>query len=166
MVGLYRESKGALRRVFVRDGKLMWNPGAYMLTPLSATHFLFPSGTPLEFVPAEAGRPAELHVITEDKIWVNRQVKEFAPSSTELRTFAGVCVSPELEVTYTVDVRDSGLMLQHPRGTGRLVRPTFTDAFQGDHIAVRFTRDARGVPTGFTVDGGNAVLGLRFDRVK
>lgn len=168
MVGLYRESQGALRRVFVRDGKLMWNLGAFIsdrareLTPLSATRFLSPfSGLPIEFVPAEAGRPAEIHVITEDKIWVNRQVKEFAPSSTELRTFAGVYVSPELEVTYTVDVRDSGLMLQHPRGTGLLVRPTFTDAFHSDHSAVRFTRDARGVPTGFTLDGG-----LRFDRVK
>ncbi len=53
------------------------------------------------------------------------------------------------------------------RGRAEIVlRPIFADAFQGSRVGiVKFTRDARGVVTGFTVNTG-LVRGLRFDRVR
>jgi CubicO group peptidase (beta-lactamase class C family) len=183
-VGLYRDpSNDALRQILVRDGKLRVVAGAGTgpgteLTPASANRFLLPGGTgALEFVPAVPSRPQEIHQISEgQKRVVFQQVNAFRPSSTELLAFTGEYMSPELDVTYTVVIRASGLVIEVPGRAEFLMRPTFTDAFQGVRVrvpednalqlqAVRFSRDASGVVTGFTVNAGD-VRSLRFDRVK
>jgi len=178
-VGLYRDpSIDALRRIFVRDGKLMAfdvtsraaeGPGTE-LAPVTANRFVRPGGTVLEFVPAVAGRARELHQLAGgQKPLVFQQVDAFAPSSTELREFAGEYVSPELDTTYTLAVRDSELVIQTQKWEV-VLRPTFKDAFWGGRVGwgnltvVKFSRDARGV-TGFTVSMG-ANGGPWFDRVK
>jgi hypothetical protein len=175
-VGLYHDpSNDALRRIFIRDGKLMANSkndatGGAELTPVSETRFLLPWGAALEFVPAVVGRAQEIHEFAEGrkKPLVFQQENEFAPSSAELRGFAGEYVSPELETTYTLAARDSGLVIQIKRMPDIVLQPIFTDAFLGPSNrlgVVKFKRDARGVVTGFTVTT-NHVRGLRFDRVK
>jgi CubicO group peptidase (beta-lactamase class C family) len=189
-VGLYRNPfNDDMRRIFVRDGKLMGMAGAEAgagieLTPVSANRFLLFGGIrSLEFVPAVAGRAQEIREFVEGqtKPLVFQQVNTFAPSSTELRAFAGEYTSSELAITYTLVVRDSGLILQPARGTSYLLRPTFTDAFQEGSIGARFTRDIGvmfdlGLRVRFTRDARGAVTGLlmrtsqvrslRFDRVK
>jgi len=174
-VGLYRDSSNeSLLRISIRDGKLRAHPGADVavvggteLRPVSENRFLLPSRTALEFVPAAAGRAQEVRVLAEGgKPRVFQQVNAFAPSSAELRAFEGEYVSSELETTYRLAVRDSGLVIQIKRMPDIVLRPTFTDAFMGAVVGVvKFSRDARGVVTGFTVTTRN-VQGLRFDRVK
>jgi hypothetical protein len=173
-VGLYRDpSTEAVGRIFVRDGKLMASADAgegesVELTPVSANRFVVLGTTiAVEFVPAANGRAQEIHVTgTGPKPIVSQKLDAFTPSSTELRAFAGAYTSPELEVTYTLAARDSGLVIQMPGRTDVVLQPIFPDAFAGAVVnVVKFSRDARGVVTGFTVNSSGA-RGLRFDRVK
>jgi hypothetical protein len=96
---------------------------------------------------------------------VSQKLEAFAPPGAELRTFAGEYTSPELEVTYTLAARDSGLVVQIPGRSDGVLRPIFPDAFAGTGSVVKFSRDARGVVTGFSMNA-NGVRGLRFDRVR
>lgn len=189
-VGLYHNpSTSALRRIFVRDGKLMANAsmdvlGGTELTPVSANHFLFPWGTAVEFVPATGSQAQELRELAEGQKPLGfLRVDPFAPSSTELQAFAGEYTSPELDVTYMVTPQDSGLLIQPSRGTGYPLRPTFTDSFQEGavgrpfirgigvmfdlSIGVSFTRDAGGMVTGLLVHAGIVRhVRVRFERMK
>lgn len=173
-VGLYHDPlSDALRRIFVRDGKLMasryaFGVGGTELRPLSANRFLLTSGTlEFEFVAAVDGGGQDIHEFLpgRKRPVVFQRVNAFAPSSAELSAFAGEYVSPELETTYTLAARDSGLVIQI-RGRAEIVLgPIFADAFEGSRVGmVKFSRDANGVVTGFTVTSGG-VRGLRFDRV-
>jgi hypothetical protein len=86
---------------------------------------------------------------------------EFDVSTRDLESFAGGYRSDELDVTYTVAVRDSSLVVQ-----SSTVHPVSKDAFVGDSVGtVRFFRDQRGAVAGFTVNRISA-RGVRFERVK
>jgi len=128
------------------------------------------SGTAIavEFVPAAPGRPQELRVTgTGPKTVVSQQVtNSFAPSSTQLRAFRGEYISAEVEGTYTLAVRDSGLVIQIPGRTDIALQPILPDGFAGAIVGVvKFSRDGGGAVTGFTANSSGA-RGLRFDRVK
>jgi CubicO group peptidase (beta-lactamase class C family) len=178
-VGLYRDPvTESVGRIFLRDGKLMASEGAgegesvgesVELTPVSANRFVV-SGTPIaaEFVPAASGRPQEIRVTgAGPKPVVSQQVtNSFAPSSMELRAFRGEYTSAEVEGTYTLAARDSGLVIQIPGRADIGLQPIFPDAFAGAIVGVvKFSRDAGGAFRGFTANSTGA-RGLRFDRVK
>jgi len=174
-VGLYRDPvTESVGRIFLRDGKLMASEGvgegeSVELTPVSENRFVI-SGTPIvaEFVPAAPGRPQQVRVTgAGPKPVVSQQVtNSFAPSSAELRAFAGEYTSAELEGTYMLVPRDSGLVLQIPGRNDIVLQPIFPDAFAGGVVGVvKFSRDARGAVTGFTANS-SGVRGLRFGRVK
>ncbi len=72
----------------------------------------------------------------------------------------------EVEGTYTLAARDSGLVIQIPGRTDIALQPIFPDGFAGAIVGVvKFSRDAGGAVTGFTANSSGA-RGLRFDRVK
>ena len=86
---------------------------------------------------------------------------KFDVPKTDLPSFAGEYRSDELNVTYTVAIRDASLMLQ-----SSTLYPFSRDAFAGDYVGtVRFLRDARGSITAFTLNRSNA-RGVHFDRLK
>jgi CubicO group peptidase (beta-lactamase class C family) len=171
--GLYRDpSTEIVGRIFVRDGKLMASGDAgegesIELIPVSANRFVVPEKSiAVEFVPGDTGRAQEIHVTgAGPKPMVSQLVAAFAPSSAELRAFLGEYTSAELDVTYTLAARDSGLVLQMPGRADVVLQPLFPDAFAGALVnVVKFSRDARGIVAGFTVHPIGA-RGLRFDRV-
>jgi CubicO group peptidase (beta-lactamase class C family) len=137
----------------------------FEVTPVGANQFLFQNRVLLEFVPAAGGRPQEWHVGEgkDQGLW---QLVTFAPSAAEIRSYAGDYRSDEIGVTYTVDARDTALVV---KSTGRpdvTIAPFSTDVFVGDGVGiVKFSRDDRGATTGFTVNRDNA-RDVRFDRVK
>ncbi|MPY89740.1 MAG: serine hydrolase [Luteitalea sp.] len=173
-LGLYRDpAKGTFARIFIRDGKLVWASGAgegesIDLTPVSATRFVIPQ-TPIavEFPAAAPGRPQEVHVFEgRSKPVVMQRVPPFAPSSTELRPFLGRYASAELDVTYEMTARDSGLVIQRPGRDDIPLKPILSDTFSGRLVnVVTFLRDTHGQVSGFTVNA-HGVRNLRFDRVK
>src|SRR5262249_14230812 len=160
-VGLYRDaSTGNVGRIFVRDGQLMASAdtgedNSVGLTPLSANRFVV-LGTPIaiEFVPAGNGRAPEIHVTGDGpKPVVSQKLEPFALSSKQLRAYAGEYGSPELEVTYTLAARGSGLVVQMPGRGDTVLRPIAQDVFAGGVLnVVKFSRDAHGVIMGFTVN--------------
>ncbi len=166
--GLYRigSDENYIVSISVRDGGLtlrdFYGDNYDMLmTPISANRFLI-AGATLAFSPAEAGRPQAWHMIDgEGRRLLELSLVTFAVSTSDLRSFTGDYRSDELDVTYTVAVRDSSLVLQ----TSTL-HPVFKDAFVGDYMGtVRFVRDARGDITAFTLNR-NSARGVRFERVK
>ena len=166
--GLYRlgSDEDHILSIAVRDGRLtlrdFYDDNYDMLmTPISANRFLI-AGTPLEFSPAEAGRPQSWHVIdAEGRPLLELQLMKFDVSKADLRAFAGEYRSDELDVTYTVAVRDSSLVVQ-----SSTLHPVLKDAFVGDYVGmVRFERDARGAVAAFTLNR-NGARGVRFERVK
>ena len=86
---------------------------------------------------------------------------KFDLPKADLPSFAGEYRSDELDVTHTVAIRDSSLMVQ-----SSTLYPVSRDAFVGDHMGmVRFLRNARGSVTAFTLTRINA-RGVRFERLK
>jgi len=173
-VGLYRDPATELvGRFFIRDGKLMASTdsgeeNSFELVPLDTNRFTIPgTAVVVEFIPASNGRPQEVRVTGDGpKAKVSQQLAPFAPTTTYLREFAGEYTSSEIETTYTVATRDSGLVLQLPGRSSITARPVFQDAFAGSGLdTIKFSRDALGVVTRFTIYT-SGVRGLPFERVK
>jgi hypothetical protein len=174
-VGLYYDPVSpSVGRMFLRDGKLMASEGtgegeSVELTPVGENRFVI-SGRPIvaEFFPAGPGRPQEVRVTAAGlKPVVSQQVSaSFQPTDEELRALRGEYVSPEVEGTYALAVRDSRLVIQIPGRSDVVLRPILRDAFAGAIVGVlKFSRDAGGVVTAFTAHSSGA-RGLRFDRLK
>jgi hypothetical protein len=152
--GLYRNrSTGTFGRYFVHEGKLMSAPGAgtepnIELKPVSADRFVLPgTSIAIEFVSPPGGGAIETHVTgAGTKPIVMQQVRtSFGPSTKDLREFAGEYGSPEVGVTYSLEVRDSGLTIHVPGRAGIVLQPIFPDAFHGAVVdVVEFSRDTRG----------------------
>jgi beta-lactamase family protein len=166
--GFYRlgPDENQIVSMSVRDGRLtawdFWGDNYPMLmTPISPNRFIIPGAT-LEFSPAEAGRPQSWHLVDgEGRRLLELPLVKFESSKAALPSFAGEYRSDELDVTYTVDVRDSTLVVQ-----SSTLHPVSKDAFVGDYLGVvRFFRDPRGAVTGFTLNRSSA-RGVRFERVK
>jgi CubicO group peptidase (beta-lactamase class C family) len=172
-VGLYRDpSTEDVGRIFIREGKLRASPNAgeshsIELTPVSMNRFvLLGTRVMVEFLPVVTGKPQSVRVTGDGpKPVLSQKVDAFAPSSTELSGFKGQYTSEELEVTYTISARSSDLLLQMPGRPDVLLQPIFSDAFAGGAVnVVKFSREASGAITGFTVNARGA-RGLRFNRL-
>ena len=174
-VGLYRSvSDDSVGRIFIREGKLMASEnasdsGGHELMPIGANRFAL-VGTPIvvQFVPGAAGKPQEIHVTgAGPKPMVSQLITTpFAPSNAQLRAFEGTYTSDEVHGTYAVVTRDSGLAIEIPGRSDIALQPLFTDAFGGHAVGVvKFSRDADGVVTGFTMNAPG-VRGLRFKRAR
>jgi hypothetical protein len=170
MAGLYRAVRGE------RPVLLTANHGVLMLRsyygddfdfelkPIGANRFLFQDRVPLEFVPAAGARPKAWHIGEGDAQNVLEPVT-FVVRDDELRAFVGAYRSEELGTTYTLEARDSALVVKSSRPDVRIA-PLSKDVFTGDWVGIlKFARDSRGAVTSFTVNRDN-VRGVRFDRVK
>jgi len=166
--GLYRiqTDENHIVLISVRDGSLtlrdFYGDNYDMLmTPISPNRFMVP-GITLEFSPAEAGRPQAWQVIDgEGRRLVELQFMKFDIPKADLESFTGEYRSDELDVRYTVAIRDSSLIVQ-----SSTLHPVFKDGFVGDYVGtVRFFRDPRGAVAGFTLSR-NSARGVRFERVK
>jgi CubicO group peptidase (beta-lactamase class C family) len=166
--GFYRVGSDEDHIVFmsVREGKLTLRDFYgdnydLLMIPISPNRFLIPGST-LEFSPAEAGRPQAWYVIDDGgQRLVELGLMKFDIPKADLESFTGEYRSDELDVTYTVTVRDSSLLVQ-----SSTLYPVFKDGFVGVYVGtVRFLRDPRGAVTGFTVNR-NSARGVRFERIK
>jgi len=132
----------------------------FEITPVGGNRFLFANSLPLEFIPGTAGRPKE---------WRGQSVMQpvtLTLSAPELRAYAGDYRSDEIGTSYTLDVRDSKLIVTNAWPPNLALSPFTKDTFVGDIVGiVKFSRDGRGAVTGFTINRAS-VIGLRFDRVK
>jgi CubicO group peptidase (beta-lactamase class C family) len=175
--GLYRDlGTDTYGRVYVRDGKL-WasldagdGPGdSFELRPMDSNRFSIP-GAPVvaEFVAPTDGRPRQIRVTgAGPKPLVSEQVIEgFAPTAVQLREYVGRYANADLDVTYTIVARASGLAIQIPGRAEIPLKPVFANAFYGSPVDLIKFSGADGRPsTGFTVNRAS-VRNLRFERIR
>jgi hypothetical protein len=91
-------------------------------------------------------------------------VRRVSVGNRELRGYEGSYASSDLDARWSVQVADSGLVLNRRRGDPiRLDRP-FEDAFRNPGVFVRFRRDARGKVVAMEVSAGERARHIRFDR--
>ena len=166
--GLYRlpPDENHIVSMSIRDGRFgVWDYYGdnyhLLLTPISANRFTLP-GASLEFSPAEAGRARAWHIVDGGgQRLLELPSVSFAVPKAAIGAFAGAYRSDELDVIYTVSMRDASLVLQ-----SSTLYPVSKDAFVGDYMGVvRFFRDQRGLVTGFTLNR-QAARGVRFERVQ
>ena len=175
--GLYRDlATDTYGRVYVRDGKLWASMDAgegpadsVELRPIDLNRFSIP-GAPVvaEFVAPAGGRPRQIRVTgAGPKPFVSEQVVEgFAPTAAQLREYAGRYANADLNVTYTLVARASGLVIQIPGRAEIALQPVFPDAFYGSLVdLIKFSRGAGRQPTAFTINR-TSVRNLRFERVR
>lgn len=164
--GLYRlgSDENHIVMMSLRDGSLtawdFWGDNyAMLMTPIGSNRFVIP-GITLEFSPAESGRPQSWHVIdTGGQRLLDLPLVQYDASDADLESFSGEYRSDELDVAYSVAVRDSSLVME-----SSTLHPVSEDAFVGDYLGVvRFLRDARDAVSGFTLNRSGA-RGVRFER--
>ena len=172
--GLYRQPEEEnLLRFVVRDGVLRGSSGAgtddvgWAVTPLGGQRFAIP-GTPITLTFADA--PGRGHTVRIDgetpEPAVLERVAPYAPAASDLEALAGAYASEELDVTYTLAVREGALEFRIPGRAAHALLPIRPDVYAGSLVGViRFSRDAAGQPSGFTVHGF-AARGIRFVRVR
>lgn len=96
------------------------------------------------------------------------RVPAWSPSPTDLSDYAGTYWSPELETTYHVVVRDSGLVATHLRCDDIDLRHKRPDRFVSDRWyfqRVKFERDAEGSVSGMRVSSWR-VRDAWFERMR
>jgi CubicO group peptidase (beta-lactamase class C family) len=172
-VGTYRvNSPGGLAdlQVSMREGKLVGHSFYdddvdFDLIPIDTTHVRTPGGGKLEFVPAAAGNPQEW-LVTGDYGSLRGALRLVAPVTTDLRALAGDYRSSEINASYDVVLKGSGLVLQPPGENDAQLKSIGKDEFVVSGMGVlQFLRNSRGEVAGFTINRFN-LRGLRFDRFR
>jgi hypothetical protein len=85
----------------------------------------------------------------------------FDPATVKLVDYTGEYYSPELETTYTFEIRNDTLVSHHQRHDDMVLRPTKPDAFNINILGnLEFYRD-KGKVAGFRASNGR-VTNLKF----
>ncbi|MEP6763475.1 MAG: serine hydrolase domain-containing protein [Gemmatimonadaceae bacterium] len=90
-----------------------------------------------------------------------------SPKTLPVADYIGRYASDELDVVLNVVARDGNVVITRRPDDEIALRPTYADDFQGSGGlgSVRFSRDAKGGVTGFSIFAGR-VLDVRFKRTK
>lgn len=163
--GLYRHPEsGELRRLLMKDGRLIVNPGNVALVPLAGSR-LRDESTALEYrVSGTTEGRSEFRVTDErGQATIYTEVALALPTSEQLREYAGTYHSTELDVTYTLVLREDQLLLCRRKFPDQPLEPADRDGFTADRYQLDFDRDAIGAVTGFGLTTGR-IRRLRFEK--
>jgi CubicO group peptidase (beta-lactamase class C family) len=181
LAGTYRDVKGTLARVFVRNHRLMGELFGQRveLRATSSTEFVptsLPVDVKLVFEPGSGGTPKKMRIAGEEEVaGVYEGIPDYAPTATELAAYAGDFASEELGVSFRLGMVENKLKLVSmldPAGFRRSggiplneLRPALMDEFEisGTPVTLHFKRDASHTVTGFTLDAGRT-RGMIFTR--
>jgi CubicO group peptidase (beta-lactamase class C family) len=165
--GLYRDERtGLTRRVKLEDGKLTVNSGfgeRLELTPIAEDRFRL-GDPPFEahVAPGPAGTMHYRERTSDGRVGDFTAATPAEPGVERLADYAGAYVCPELDVRYTLAVRDGALTLLRRKAKAVTLEPTVTDAFVAEQRDIVFLRDGRGAVSGFEVFA-ERIRNLRFD---
>ena len=163
--GLYRDpATGELRRVSLRGDTLFLDDmsRAVPLQAIAPARFHPLRGGEIFFTDVTGGK-RYLSAIGESGDTTRfERVAEAAPAAKELAQYAGTWYSPELDATYTLRASNGKLVLERRRSAPVTLQPTYADAFAGDGLLLRFTRQG-GAAKELLLDAGR-IRNVRFMR--
>jgi CubicO group peptidase (beta-lactamase class C family) len=157
----------------VENGELRGRLGSRALTfvPVAADRFRVEgiAGARIEARDERSGsgRPRLAVSADEDgdvENWSFEPADAWTPTAADLSALAGRYASPELDTTWRLETVDGKLYVRYRGAPEEPLSPTIADRMSVGGSVLRFTRDASGRPTGFTVDEGR-VRGIVFRRV-
>jgi CubicO group peptidase (beta-lactamase class C family) len=163
---------------------LYWQPGTDNYRKLVAKSGTLEvvygqTGVPLKAVGGAvfAGRAADLRVdvsatgrrLTETvrsgavKPVTFEGVELCAPTAAQAAEYTGVYHSEEIEPAFRVEIADGKILLRRLKVAPANLEPLTRDVFRGSAGTLRFSRDAKGRVSGFTLSSGR-IRGFRFTR--
>ena len=167
-VGRYSGGSGRVISI-VRDGDHLQgdiSAGSMQTLTPTAEHEFFVGETKARvvFAKLDSGKAAEYTLEMDGERRVYRRVEETGEVPPSLQDYAGQYRSDELQTSWSVQMRDGGLVLQHRRQGEIPLRPGARDRFSGSNLgSLQFERDSDGKVTAFKVTTGR-VRNLRFER--
>jgi CubicO group peptidase (beta-lactamase class C family) len=156
-------------RISLKGDKLEagWGTGeeSYELKAVGENRFrLSIAPVDFSFEAAKPGGPLQLTFKPDDgKPDVFAEVDAFTPSAGELRDYAGVYSSEEIDPLYELKVEQDGLVLHRLKNKPDALKPVTKDFFVGSIGNLRFARNAQGEISGFKLSTGR-VQNLRFEK--
>jgi len=169
-VGKYSGSSGRVISIVREGDHLQGDISAGSMQTLTPTgeHEFFVAETKARvmFAKLDSGKAAQytVEIEGEGRRRVYRRLDSTDEIPPNLADYAGHYRSEELETSWSVDVREGKLVLQHRRQGEIPLRLMARDRFSGSNLgSLQFERDSGGKVTGFKVTTGR-VRNLRFDR--
>lgn len=157
--GIYaKDTTGQPLVIAVRDGSL--RAGNTELVPVSATQFSAGEGSVIEFLDGGRARMPLSNGVVE----TYTRMPEAKPSAEELKAYAGLYTSDEVETSLMVVAEGNELRILRRPDQAFVLRPLYPDGFQAPLGTVRFRRNG-GRVTEFSI-GVDRVWDIRFRRVE
>lgn len=166
----WNPERKAVRRIYSEQGKLRldWNGDLRAeLLPLGGDRFAlvdFPAQGEVHFEPAGA-RPERMVILLGSERRVLEPYEKTNLSPDRLGRYAGSYFSDELDVRYTVELADEGLVVRAPRRDPTPLEPQFDETFTATgefgSISVEFESDQQGNVVAVWLHVGRAQA-LRF----
>jgi CubicO group peptidase (beta-lactamase class C family) len=166
LAGLYRHpGSGEIRRLSVKDSRLTIAPGGVALIPLADDHFRQEGVSPDYHLATGPDGQREFRIIDERGVaTVYHAAPAATPTPEQLAEYTGRYCSPELDIIYTLVIREDRLHVQRRKFVDQPLDPTTADGFATDRFQLDFTRDDSGCVDGFGLTTGR-IRRLRFDRL-
>ena len=161
-------------RWVIHDGQLqVGNIGQDRTYPVKAIsenqfHFLL-APVDYTFLSSTPGAPQQLAIkLPDGKIETYSAVPVFVPSPAQLAEYAGIYSSKEIDPLYELKIETSSdgkesLVLHRLKSDPDTLQLVTHDFFTARAGKIRFTRNMKGVISGFVLSSGR-VLDLRFER--
>jgi len=153
----------------VRDGDRLQgdiSAGSMQTLTPTAEHEFFVGETKARvvFAKLDSGKAAQYTLEIDGGRRVYRRLDAADEVPPNLPDYAGHYRSEELEISWSVQVKEGKLVLQQRRHSEFPLRPMARDRFSGPNLgSLQFERDGGGKVSGFKVTTGR-VRNLRFDR--
>jgi len=154
------------RKLVARNGTIETVWGQYGTALRTVGRGLFAGRTTDLFVEAGAdGRRRLTETVRGSTVKpvVFEAVDLYAPTPAQAAEYTGIYHSEEIEPAYRVEVTDGRLYLRRLKVAPVTLEPLDRDVFRGSSGTLRFSRDARGRVTGFTLSNGR-IRNLRFTK--
>jgi hypothetical protein len=90
-------------------------------------------------------------------------VASFTPSENDLKEYAGIYSSEEIDPLYTLKIEEGKLVLHRLKNDPDKLTPATRDLFTSSAGSIRFTRSPEGEITGFLLSTGR-IHNLRFTK--
>ena len=165
--GNYRLEVGVTIKVSREDGKLMVEPEdqpkVELIPESEAVFFLEAMNAKLSFHKGESGIADRIQLALSGQVIEGERIPDIMLEPERMEDFAGDYYSGELDVTFTLAVKEGQLFFVHKNAPTRPLRFLEPDKFSGGRFEVQFHRDEEQNISSFTLSTGR-VKNLRFDK--